>query len=84
MEVNTAFKRLIECNGELSPAEVEKRHIVTFKDWMLAQGRSAATVKKSIGLLSAVFELAVANDKMPANPTKGIRRRPPVFSSSGL
>lgn len=77
MEVNTAFKRLIECNGKLSPAEVEKRHIVTFKDWMLVQGRAAATVKKSIGLLSAVFELAVANDKMPANPTKGIRLAKP-------
>ena len=77
MEVNTTFKRLIECNGDLSPAEIEKRHVVAFKDWMLEHGRSAATIKKSIGLLSAVFELAVANDKMPANPTKGIRLAKP-------
>lgn len=77
MEVNTAFKRLIACNGNLSPSEVEKRHIVAYKDWMLEQGRSAATIKKSIGLLSTVFELAVANDKMSVNVTRGIRLAKP-------
>lgn len=30
MEVNTAFKRLIVCNGNLSPSEIEKRHIVAY------------------------------------------------------
>lgn len=77
MEVNTTFKRLLACNGDLSPSEIEKKHIVAFKDWMLGEGRSAATIKKAIGLLSAVFELAVANDKMTSNPAKGIRLAKP-------
>ena len=73
MEVETTFKRLIECNGDKSAEELKKGHIVALKDWMLAQGRSHATVKKALGLLSAVFELAVANDKLSFNPIRGVR-----------
>jgi len=80
MEVDTTFRRLLECNGELPVERLEKRHIVALKDWMLVQGRSAATVKKALGLLSAVFELAVANDKLVANPVKGVRLAKPSIN----
>ncbi|HEY3431169.1 MAG TPA: site-specific integrase [Rhodocyclaceae bacterium] len=73
LEVNTTVKRFLACNGDLSANAVERRHVIALKDWMLEQGRSAATVKKAMGLLSAVFELAVANDKLNANPARGIR-----------
>lgn len=44
---------------------------------MIEQGRSVATVKKALALVSAVFELAVANDKIGANPAKTVRLAKP-------
>jgi integrase len=77
MEVNTTFKRLLECNGDVSVEGLGKSHVIALKDWMLAQGRSFATVKKALGLLSAVLGLAVANDKLSSNPVKGVRLAKP-------
>lgn len=83
MEVETTFKRFVECNGDVAIEQLERRHVVALKDRMLEQGLSVATVKKAMGLLSAVFELAVANDKLSSNPVKGIRlARPKVERKS--
>lgn len=73
MEVETTFRRFIECNGDIPAEEVQTRHVVALKDSMLEKGRSAATVKKATGLLSAVFELAVMNDKLALNPASRVR-----------
>lgn len=77
MEVNTTFERLIACSGNLVPSELQKSHIVKLKDWLLEKGLATATVRKAINLMSAVFELAVANDLLLSNPAKGIRLAKP-------
>lgn len=52
MEVDTTFRLLFESNGELPVERLEKRRrqIVAHEDWMPVQRRSAATVKKVLGL----------------------------------
>lgn len=77
MEVNTTFERFVACNGNLAPGAIQKQHIVKLKDWLLEKGLAAATVRKAINLVSAVFELAVANDLLPFNPARGIRLAKP-------
>lgn len=73
MEVETVVSRFIEVNENLPATTIKKSHVVAFKDRMLEDGKSVATVRKYLGLLSAVFETAVSNDKPPVNPVRGIK-----------
>jgi len=73
MEAETAKRRLLDMAGDLPASRIEKRHAVALKDKLLADGLSAATIKKQINLLKAVFEIAVANDLVANNPFHGVK-----------
>ncbi len=79
LEIDTVVKRFGQVNGDVAADAIERLHVVTFKDRMLADGKSVATVKKYLGLLSAVLETAAANERIQANPVRGIKlTRPKV------
>lgn len=81
MEADTVIKRLRKITGEGLPASrVEKRHIVEYKDSRLAEGKHANTVKKETNLLHAIFQAAVDNARLPANPAHGIKLPKPKVS----
>lgn len=54
-------------------SRVSKGDIVTYKDNVLSNGRSSGTIGRHLILINAIFNLAVANDKLIANPAKGIK-----------
>jgi integrase len=72
-EFTTAVRRFNELHGALPAAKIEKRHVVGFKDKLIADGLAQGTVKKQIGALSAVLQLAHQNDKLPSNPARAVR-----------
>ncbi|HNB77151.1 MAG TPA: site-specific integrase [Rhodocyclaceae bacterium] len=79
LEVDSVVHRFLLSTDACTVAGVARKHIVEFKDQMLALGKSVATVKKYLGLLSAIFETAVANERLDANPVTGVKlRRPKV------
>lgn len=72
-EARTAVRRFRALVGDLSAPSIEKGHIVTFKDSLLAEGKSLATVRKHLNLLHAVLETAVNNGKLKTNPAHGVK-----------
>jgi site-specific recombinase XerD len=73
MEVNTARKKLLSITGLKYANQIEKKHIIFFKDSLIADGLSVASIQKQISLLKAVFEVAVNNDQVEKNPFIGVK-----------
>jgi integrase len=73
MDAATAVQRLQARTPGLSASEITKGHVVAYKDAELAKGLSVATVNKSLGLLKAIFKVAVDNDKLPASPAESVK-----------
>ncbi len=73
MEVNTARKRLENLTGHNIANQIEKKDVIGFKDKLLADGLSFATIQKQINLLKAAFEVAVNNDLISKNPFLGVK-----------
>lgn len=59
--------------GTLPSGSVTKRHILDFKDHMIADGKSRPTVANRINQLRSLFRYAVENDLIPTDPTSGVR-----------
>lgn len=73
MEVETARKRLVAIAGHDYASLIEKQHVIAFKDRLLEQGRAVPTIQKQLNLLKAVYEVAVSNDLVAANPFRGVK-----------
>jgi integrase len=75
------MKRLVAFVGHDDSSRLSRPDVLRFKDQRLADGISINTVRDNdlVGL-RAVFEWAVANDRMASNPAKGItlKRAKPV------
>lgn len=75
------MKKLVAFVGHDDSARLTRPDVLRFKDHRLADGISINTVRDNdlVGL-RAVFEWAVANDRMATNPAKGItlKRAKPV------
>jgi site-specific recombinase XerC len=72
-EFTTAVRRFTELHGKMPAVTIEKRHVVSFKDKLIAEGRAPGTVKKQLGALSAILQLATDNDKLPLNPARAVK-----------
>ncbi len=73
MEAHTARKRLFKITGLKYANQLEKKHVIKFKDALIAEGLSAKTVEKNINILKTIFSLAVSNDLIDKNPLVGIK-----------
>jgi hypothetical protein len=54
---------------------IEKRHVLAYKDQMMADRAAPATINKHLAALGSLLQLAVDNDLWEANVAKGIRVR---------
>ena len=73
MEAHTARKRLFKITGLQYANQVEKKHIISFKDELIAEGLSIATIGKQLNILKAIFSVAVNNDLIEHNPLLGVK-----------
>jgi site-specific recombinase XerC len=63
---------LLKAHTHDDPARLTKAEIVGWKDALLASGKSAKTVSNHLLAASALFNWAVANERMRENPAKGV------------
>jgi len=68
-------RRFGELNGKLTVGLIEKRHVLAYKDQMMADRAAPATINKHLTALGSLLQLAVDNDLCGANVAKGIRVR---------
>jgi integrase len=73
MDGNTAVRRLKAVVGELSPAQIDKRKAVAFKDSLIQEGLAYATASKNLGLIKSMFEIARSNELIHENPFKEVK-----------
>jgi len=67
------FKSHFDKSGKLPALKIEKRHVIAFKDKLIAEDLARGTITKQLGALAAVLQLAVHNDKLLLNPARGVR-----------
>ena len=73
MDANTAVRRLKTVVGKLSPAQIDKRKAVAFKDSLIQEGLAYATASKNLGLIKSMFEIARSNELINENPFKEVK-----------
>jgi integrase len=84
-EWNLVVRRFNELHGDLPVAAIERRHVLDFKDQMSAKGSAPATVRKHLGALSALLEVAVERGMVSTNAAAGIKvHRPKVFAEARI
>jgi len=74
-EWDFVVRRFGELNGKLPLANIEKRHVLAYKDQMMADRAAPATINKHLAALGSLLQLAVDNDLCGVNVAKGIRVR---------
>ncbi len=76
-EARKAAREFIEASGDLLVSEIDKTHFIAFRNLMLTQGRSAATVKKYLQLLNAMFNAAADEGQFGIEASPGNRVKVP-------
>ena len=64
-----------ELNTALPIDQIEKKHIVAFKDKRLEAGLSVSTVTKHLSALKSLLQYSVDNDLLTTNVASGVRVR---------
>jgi integrase len=59
--------------GELPVTAITKKHVIAFKDDLVAKGQHPATANGRLTRLRIVLRYAAANDMIPFDPSAGIR-----------
>lgn len=59
--------------GRLPVGSIAKRQVISFKDHLISEGKSRATVANRINQLRALFRYAVEVDLIAADPSAGVR-----------
>ncbi|MCL6264382.1 DUF6538 domain-containing protein [Craterilacuibacter sp. RT1T] len=65
--------RFADLNPDISIEQTEKRHVVAFKDWLVAKDYSPATVEKHLTAIRSLLGWALDNDIITRNPATGVR-----------
>lgn len=71
-EWKRAIKRLEDFVGHSEPARLTKAEMVSWKDALLASGKTTKTVSNHLLVTKALFNWAVKNERMPVNPADGV------------
>jgi integrase len=76
-EAESILRRFAEVNGLLAPSAVQRKHVVAFRDALVDKGRAPGTVKKLLGLLSGMFQVAVEDEQygVQTNPVRDVKVR---------
>ena len=72
------FNEVLKIHPGLFVETTSKAHILQWRDALMLDKQSAGTIDKKLSYLKAVFNVAVDNDFVTANPVKGVK--PPAGS----
>lgn len=72
-DLTRTVKRFEAVVGKIAVQDVTKQHVIAFKDAMLCEGKTPGNINVIIPFLGTLFNYAVDNDLIPANPAKGIK-----------
>lgn len=54
--------------------KVQSIHVIKFRDWLLDQGKSPATVNTRLATLSSIFKHLIEQQVLKVNPVYGVKR----------
>jgi integrase len=76
-EARTTAERFKELHGDLPVATVERRHVIELRDALVKKGLAPATVKKQLGLLRSMLQVALEDEQfgLKANPCTAVKVR---------
>lgn len=66
------LKRFEAVVGKVAVQDVTKQHVIAFKDALLSEGKTPGNINVIIPFLGTLFNYAVANDMIAANPAKNV------------
>jgi integrase len=77
IEADSIVRRFAGVNGKLAPSRVERRHVIAFRDSLVTAGKAPGTVKKLLGLLGGMFQVAVEDGQFDVqmNPARDVKVR---------
>lgn len=67
-----ATRRFAALHPELPLEHIESRHVAALRDALFAEALSAGTVKKQIGAIAAMLQVAVEDGLLRHNPARGV------------
>lgn len=70
---NRVVRRFHDLVGKLPVEQIERRHVVQFKDKLLDLGQTATNTNKQLTNLSTLLNYAASNLLLPANPASGVK-----------
>jgi integrase len=60
-----AFDGLFECIGDLPVHSYRREHANQFREWMASEGYRTSTIRRRIGVVKAVFNVAIRERELP-------------------
>jgi len=72
-KIRERFTKLALGGADLPVRRIERKHLVAFKDALLAEEKSPATVGKAIAAVKSVLSFGVNNGLLEANPAVGVK-----------
>ena len=78
IEANSVVRRFSRVHGNVPPSKVTRRHVIAFRDALVEEGKAPGTVKKLLGLLGSMFQVAVEDDArfgIETNPVRDVKVR---------
>jgi integrase len=78
IEADSVLRRFRDVNGSLAPAAVQRQHVIALRNTLVEQGRAPGTVKKLLGLLGGMFQVALEDDSrfgVENNPARAVKVR---------
>jgi integrase len=76
-EAHVTIARFTELHGPLVMPSVERKHVIAFRDSLAKRDLAPATIKKQLGLLRSMFQVALEDERfgLKANPADAIKVR---------
>jgi integrase len=76
-EADVTVGRFTELHGPVRLTSIERKHVITLRDSLAKRGLAPATIKKQLGLLRSMFQVALEDEQfdLKANPADSVRVR---------
>jgi len=71
--MDRVVRRFHEFVGTLPVEQIERLHVVQFKDKLMASGQTATNTNKQLTNLSTLLNYAASNLLLPVNPASGVK-----------
>jgi integrase len=77
IEADSVVRRFRKVNGDITPSKVKRGHVIAFRSALVEEGKAPGTVKKLLGLLGGMFQVAVEDERfgIETNPVRDVKVR---------